>query len=223
MNNLFFKKTVFTNDNEKIPIGNIYCVGRNYINHIKELKSKNLGVPVIFSKYDNSVIQGNSEIIYPSFTNNLHHEIELIVVIGKKGKNISESEANKFIFGAAVGLDLTLRDVQNIAKKRGTPWLICKAFDNSFPLSKIYKISDLDFLHNIELVLEINGKIVQKGNTKNMIFKIPFLISYISKYFTLNYGDMIMTGTPEGVGPLFKGDKIVFWGSFTEKVKVKII
>lgn len=223
MKDIFSKKIIFTDSLEKIPVGNIYCIGRNYAKHIEELHSENLGEPVVFSKYDNCVVQGDSQIEYPSFTKNLHHEVELVVVIGKMGKNIRQEDANKYIYGAAIGLDLTLRDVQQNAKKNGTPWLICKAFDNSFPISKIYKISDLNKLHNIELFLEKNGKIVQKGNTKNMIFKIQYLISYLSKYFTLNFGDMIMTGTPEGVGPINKGDKLVFGGSFTEKVTVNII
>jgi 2-keto-4-pentenoate hydratase/2-oxohepta-3-ene-1,7-dioic acid hydratase in catechol pathway len=195
-------------------------VGRNYQKHIKELNSKDLGEPIIFTKPVTSICQNCDTIPLPEKFGDIHHEVELAIIIGKTGKHILQSDAFKYIAGAAVALDLTMRDIQGKAKKNGTPWAIAKGFDFSCPISKVYPETDLNTLSNIDLFLEKNGSIVQQGNTKNMIFKIDVLVSYLSGFFTLNPGDIILTGTPEGVGPIQKGAILTFWSSFSEKISI---
>jgi 2-keto-4-pentenoate hydratase/2-oxohepta-3-ene-1,7-dioic acid hydratase in catechol pathway len=208
---------------QPIPVGTIFCVGRNYQKHIKELKSKDLGEPVIFTKPVTSICQNRDTIPLPEGFGEIHYEVELAIIIGKTGKQVSRIEAHEYIAGAAVALDLTMRDIQGKAKKNGTPWVIAKGFDFSCPISKVYTETDLDGLSNIDLFLEKNGTMVQQGNTKNMIFKIDCLVSYVSGFFTLHPGDIILTGTPEGVGPIQKGDVLTFWSSFSKKVSLSFL
>jgi acylpyruvate hydrolase len=213
----FNKKVIYSIDKQPIPVGTIFGIGRNYKKHISELKSKNLGKPIVFIKPTTTICQNISEIECPSFSKEVHHEIELAIIIGKTGKNIKEQAAHNYIAGAAVALDLTLRDIQSEAKNNGTPWTIAKGFDLACPISPVYKITDLDKLSNIDLFLEKNGELVQQGNTNQMIFSISYLISYISTFFTINPGDIILTGTPHGVGPIKKGDSISFWSDFSNR------
>ncbi len=204
-----------------IPLGTIFCIGRNYRKHIRELNSKDLGEPIIFTKPATAVCQGLDVIPLPEKSDDVHHEVELAVVIGKRGKKIPRSDAPGYIAGAAVALDLTMRDIQGKAKKNGTPWAIAKGFDYSCPISKVYPQVDLEGLAGVELFLEKNGVMVQQGNTSDMIFPIDYLISYLSGFFTLNPGDIILTGTPEGVGPVKKGDVLAFRSSFSEEVTLR--
>jgi len=217
-----FRKTIIMSaDGQPIPVGTIFCVGRNYQKHIKELNSKDLGEPIIFTKPVTSICQNCDAIPLPEKFGDIHHEVELAIIIGKTGKQISQSSTHEYIAGAAVALDLTMRDIQSQAKKNGTPWAIAKGFDFSCPISNVYPETDINTLSTIDLFLEKNGSIVQQGNTKNMIFKIDYLISYLSGIFSLHPGDIVLTGTPEGVGPIQKGDVLIFWSSFSEKASIR--
>ena len=217
----FRKPVIKAVDGQEIPVGTIFCVGRNYRKHIEELKSKDLGEPVIFTKPVTAVCQNLDTIPLPEKSTDVHHEVELAVIIGKRGKNIPRDIAPQYIAGAAVALDLTMRDIQGLAKKNGTPWAIAKGFDFSCPISTVYPVTDLNVLSSVELFLEKNGAVVQQGNTSNMIFTIDALISYLSGLFTLSPGDIVLTGTPEGVGPVHTGDLLTFGSSFSEKVNVR--
>lgn len=217
----FRKKTILSSDGLPVPVGSIFCVGRNYRKHIRELNSKDLGEPIIFTKPVTAVCQGREVIPLPEKSGDIHHEVELAIVIGKTGRAIPQTDVPGYIVGAAVALDLTMRDVQGKAKKNGTPWAIAKGFDYSCPISRVYPQMDLKALSGVDLVLEKNGTLMQKGNTSDMIFPIDYLVSYLSDFFTLNPGDIILTGTPEGVGPVQKGDVLVFRSSFSEEVTIR--
>lgn len=217
----FLKPLIKTISGEPVPISTIFCVGRNYREHLKELHSQDLGEPLIFIKPTTALFQGPQTLPLPKNSSEIHHEIELAILIGKTGKDISREDAPAYIAGAAVALDLTMRDLQNQAKKNGTPWTIAKGFDYSCPISPIYPETHLETLANIQLFLDKNGCIVQHGHTQDMIFPIDYLITYISRFFTLRPGDLILTGTPEGVGPIFPGDTLSFKASFSEPITLQ--
>ena len=195
----------------------IICVGKNYLKHIDELNSSKEDEPVIFLKPDTSIIQKNQPFFIPEFSNEIHYEIEIILKFNRLGKHIESKFSNKYFNQISLGIDFTARDFQNKFKDRGLPWDISKGFDNSALIGdwKSIKTYDLD---NISFRLEKNGKIVQQSNSKNMIWKIDELIAYASKYFTIKIGDIMFTGTPEGVGVVseddvlegFLGDEKVF-------------
>ena len=195
----------------------IICVGKNYLKHIDELNSSKEDEPVIFLKPDTSIIQKNQPFFIPEFSNEIHYEIEIILKFNRLGKHIESRFSNKYFNQISLGIDFTARDFQNKFKERGLPWDISKGFDNSALIGdwKSIKTYDLD---NINFRLEKNGKIVQQSNSKNMIWKIDELIAYASKYFTIKIGDIMFTGTPEGVGVVseddvlegFLGDEKVF-------------
>ncbi|MCP5047099.1 MAG: fumarylacetoacetate hydrolase family protein [bacterium] len=216
----FRKPVIQTAGGRAVPVGTVFCIGRNYQKHIKELNSKDLGEPVIFTKPSTAVFQGSGSIVLPSQSGEVHHEVELAIIIGKRGKDFSREESGEYIAGAAVALDLTMRDLQSKAKKNGTPWAIAKGFDHSCPISNVYPERGIDGLSSVELVLEKNGEVVQRGNTGDMIFTIDHLLSYLSGYFTLQPGDIVLTGTPEGVGPINHGDTLSFRSSFSETVTI---
>ena len=195
----------------------IICVGKNYLKHIDELNSSKEDEPVIFLKPDTSIIQKNQPFFIPEFSNEIHYEIEIILKFNRLGKHIESKFSKKYFNQISLGIDFTARDFQNKFKDRGLPWDISKGFDNSALIGdwKSIKTYDLD---NINFRLEKNGKIVQQSNSKNMIWKIDELIAYASKYFTIKIGDIMFTGTPEGVGVVseddvlegFLGDEKVF-------------
>ena len=174
----FRKTTILSVKGKPIPVGTIFCVGRNYQKHIQELNAKDPGEPVIFMKPVTAICQNRDTIPLPDKSSNVHHEVELAIIIGKTGKNILQKDSPAYIAGAAVALDLTMRDVQDQAKKNGTPWTIAKGFDFSCPISKVYPIKDLSILSGVDLFLEKNTLRVQHGNTAQMIFPIDYLISY---------------------------------------------
>ena len=183
----------------------IICVGKNYLKHIDELNSSKEDEPVIFLKPDTSIIQKNQPFFIPEFSNEIHYEIEIILKFNRLGKHIESKFSNKYFNQISLGIDFTARDFQNKFKDRGLPWDISKGFDNSALIGdwKSIKTYDLD---NINFRLEKNGKIVQQSNSKNMIWKIDELIAYASKYFTIKIGDIMFTGTPEGVGVVSEND-----------------
>ena len=185
----------------------IICVGRNYVDHIKELNNDIPENPVFFFKPETSLNE-SSQFKYPSITNDLHYEIELVFKIKKEGKNIKKINAKTYIDSIAIGIDFTARDIQSKAKEKRLPWDLSKSFDNSASVSKFKIISFFKNINHINFSLYKNKKEVQNGNSKLMIYKIDFLIHYISKYVTLNKGDLIFTGTPKGVGSVNVGNKL---------------
>ena len=184
----------------------IICIGRNYAEHAKEMKAETPTEPVFFMKPETALLK--DEVFYfPEHTKDLHHEIELVVKICKAGKHIEEEFAHKYYEEIGLGIDFTARDVQAKCKEKGLPWEKAKAFDNSAPIGKFIHRSKLN-LNDINFEIKVNGQTKQKGNSSQMIFSIDKIISYVSKFVSLKVGDLIYTGTPEGVGPVHIGDKI---------------
>ena len=177
----------------------IICVGRNYAKHIEELKSEKPKEPVIFIKPDSAILLHQHPFVIPEFSQEIHHELELIVKINKVGKHIDTKFAHKYYDEISVGIDFTARDLQNELKSKGLPWEKAKSFDGSAVIGEFIHKKQFNSLENISFELTNNSKRVQKGNTKDMLWKIDELISYISQYFTLKIGDIIFTGTPDGV------------------------
>jgi 2-keto-4-pentenoate hydratase/2-oxohepta-3-ene-1,7-dioic acid hydratase in catechol pathway len=200
------KSLIINNSKTEIPAGKILCLGRNYAEHVKEMNVRAGEDPVIFLKPTSALIRDGDPIFYPSISQNLHHEVELVIVIGKMGKNIPEDKVQDYILGYAIGLDMTLRDLQSKAKKEGLPWTIAKGFDTSAPLSNIIPREKISNPDNLTIICKVNGSIRQSSSTKNMIMPVKSIVSYISSIFKLEYGDLIFTGTPEGVGPVKIGD-----------------
>ncbi|MCC7333295.1 MAG: fumarylacetoacetate hydrolase family protein [Flavobacteriales bacterium] len=186
----------------------IICIGRNYTEHAKELNNNMPDEPIFFMKPDTALIQSRNPFVYPSFSKDIHHEVEIVVKINKIGKHIEEKFAHTYYNEISVGVDFTARDIQQICKEKGLPWEKAKSFDGSAPVGKFVAIQNFENINNINFSLYINGEPKQQGNTKDMVFTINQLISYVSKFVTLKIGDIIFTGTPSGVGPIKIGDKI---------------
>jgi 2-keto-4-pentenoate hydratase/2-oxohepta-3-ene-1,7-dioic acid hydratase in catechol pathway len=186
----------------------IICIGRNYASHAKELNNPIPEEPVIFMKPDSSLIRNNQPFFIPDFSTDVHHEVELVVKINKLGKHIEKKFAHKYYHEIGIGIDFTARDLQSKMKEKGLPWEKAKGFDGSAPLGKFVPKSTFSDIENINFHLDINGKRVQTGNTSNMLFSIDTIVEHVSKYFTLKIGDLIYTGTPEGVGPVRAGDRL---------------
>lgn len=184
----------------------IICIGRNYAEHAKELKNEVPTEPVFFMKPDTALLK-ESDFYLPSFTNDLHHEIELVIKISKAGKHIEEQFAHKYYNEIGLGIDFTARDLQTKAKEKGLPWEKAKAFDNSAPIGNFIDKKNLE-LNNINFELKVNGLLKQKGNSKDLIFSFDKVIAYVSQFISLKVGDLIYTGTPEGVGQVHMGDKL---------------
>ncbi len=182
----------------------IFCIGRNYVNHAREMNSKVPEKPMVFMKPATALLKPGNDFYLPDFSNNVHYECELVVKICKNGKHIERQFASRYYKEVTLGIDFTARDVQAKCKEKGHPWEIAKAFDNSAPIGEFVGVKD--GMKNLHFKLLKNGEEVQKGNSNDMIFNIDHLISYISKIFSLQRGDLIMTGTPEGVGPVAIGD-----------------
>lgn len=187
----------------------IICVGRNYVAHAKELNNAVPDEPVLFMKPDSALLRNNDPFYIPDWSNDVHHEIELIVKISKLGKNIEKKFAHRYYNEIGIGIDFTARDVQNSLKDKGLPWEKSKAFDHSAVICpEFVSIDSLPDRNEIHFRLDKNGTTVQEGNSALMIFAIDDLITHISKYFTLKIGDLIYTGTPSGVGPVSVGDRL---------------
>ena len=202
-------RTARLTSGQHFSIGKILCIGRNYSEHIKELGNATPEAPVIFIKPASSVIGEGEAIVIPSYSHDCHHEAELALLIGRKGKDIPEDRAMEYIAGYGVGIDLTLRDIQGELKKKGLPWEIAKGFDTSCPLSAFVEASKVTDPQNLQIRLTVNGEIRQDGNTSMMIHRIPAIISHMSGNFTLEPGDVILTGTPAGVSRIVAGDNLV--------------
>ncbi|MEI6577200.1 MAG: fumarylacetoacetate hydrolase family protein [Bacteroidota bacterium] len=189
----------------------IICIGRNYVDHAKELNNPLPKEPMFFMKPDSALLRNNAPFFYPDFSKDIHYETELVVRICKVGKAIREKFAHTYYDAVCLGIDFTARDLQQVCKDKGHPWEIAKAFDGAAPISKFLSLAEIGDPQNLELRLDINGKTVQKGNTADMIFKIDRLISHVSQFLTLKTGDLIYTGTPAGVGPVKINDHLEGW------------
>ncbi len=186
----------------------IIAIGRNYAEHAKELNNPVPGVPVIFMKPETALLKDNKPFYHPDFSEDIHHEIEIVLKISKEGKHISEKFANNYFDEIALGVDFTARDIQSRHKEKGLPWELAKAFDNSAPVSKFLPKSQFADLKNVNFKLDVNGQTRQVGNTSNMLFSFEYIISFVSKYITLKKGDLIFTGTPQGVAKVNIGDRL---------------
>lgn len=183
----------------------IFCIGRNYVDHIQELKNDVPSEPLVFMKPATALLLDNKPFYHPTFSQNIHYEVEVVVKICKNGKSISREFAPSYFEEVGLGIDFTARDMQDALKKQGHPWEKAKAFDHSAVIGKFIQKTDID-IQNLGFQLLKNGSVAQDGNTKLMIFDIPALIAHISMYFTLQKGDVIFTGTPAGVGSVQIGD-----------------
>ena len=200
----------------------IICVGRNYADHIKELDNQRPEEPVLFMKPDSAVILKNNPFIIPTFSSDIHYEVEVLVKINKIGKHISREFASDYYEEIGLGIDFTARDLQAKLKEKGLPWERAKGFDGSAMIGQFVHKQTLGDLENLNFSLQKNEEIVQKGNTADMLWKIDALIEYISKYFTLKIGDIIFIGTPSGVGPVTHGDQLVGFVKNQEFFSVKV-
>lgn len=192
----------------KTPINNIFCIGRNYVNHAKELNNPVPEEPVVFMKPTSSIIFDGGLIMLPPQSEEVHHEVELVIAIGREGKHIPKKRALEYIMGYGIGIDVTARDLQQKAKEKGHPWTIAKGFDTFTPISRFITPSQVGDPHDLNLKLEVNGEVRQDGSTADMIFPIESLVAYLSTIFTLSPGDLIFTGTPAGVSRVNAGDEI---------------
>lgn len=186
----------------------IICVGRNYAEHIAELNNQTPDSPVIFLKPETAQIRLGDDFYYPDFSKDVHYEVELVVKIDKVGKNIEEKFAHKYYSEIGIGIDFTARDLQSELKAKGLPWELAKAFNGSAPVSEFVPVSDFEDVQDVNFSLDVNDETRQNGNSSMMIYRINYLISFVSRFFMLKKGDLIFTGTPKGVGPVKVGDKL---------------
>ncbi|MDH4048568.1 MAG: fumarylacetoacetate hydrolase family protein [Gammaproteobacteria bacterium] len=201
----------------------IFCVGQNYAAHAREMGSDpERARPFYFSKPADAIVQNGGTVPYPSRCNDLHHEIELVVAIGKAGRDISAEVALQHVFGYAVGIDLTRRDLQAQAKKNGKPWDTAKGFDYSAPMSSIHPASDIGHPESGRIWLEVNGRPRQDGDLRDLIWSVPEAIAELSSYFELRPGDLLFTGTPSGVGPVSRGDSLAGGVAGVDEISVSI-
>jgi len=186
----------------------ILAIGRNYGDHIKELENERPDEPVIFTKPDTALLKNNDPFYFPSYSKDIHHEVELIIRICKEGKFVKEEYAHKYYDKIGLGIDFTARDLQSKAKEKGLPWAIAKGFNGSAPISKWIDKDQYENLQNVNFSLKLNGQTKQAGNSALMLFSIDYIVSHLSQFFTLKTGDIIFTGTPKGVGPISIGDQL---------------
>lgn len=186
----------------------IIAVGRNYSEHAKELNNPVPQVPVIFMKPETAVLKNNKPFYHPDFSQEIHHEIEIVLKISKEGKYIAEKFAGNYFDEIGLGIDFTARDIQQRHKEKGLPWELAKSFDNSAPISEFIPKDHFPDLYQIPFSLQVNGTTVQSGNTRDLLFSFETLIAFISQYITLKKGDLIFTGTPAGVGKVNIGDRL---------------
>jgi 5-carboxymethyl-2-hydroxymuconate isomerase len=199
---------VILKPDKEIPVGKIICVGRNYDEHIAEMASERTSDPVLFLKPATAILNEGNPIVLPAFSQEIHHEIELALIVSQTAKNIISTEWKKYIAAAAIALDLTARDHQAVAKQKGLPWSVSKGFDGACPIGVFVSLNEIENINNLKIELFVNNEKKQSGNTNQMIFPPGALLEYISTIFTLEPGDIILTGTPSGVGPIIHGDDI---------------
>lgn len=193
-------------DGRVLRPGKLLCIGKNYARHAAEMQSAVPEDPLIFLKPSTALVGNGGAIVLPALSDDVHHEVELVAVIGRGGKDIAEREALAHVAAYAVGLDMTARDLQARAKQKGQPWSVSKGFDTFAPLGGLVSSGAVSDPQDLELRLTINGETRQAGHTSDMVFPIATLIAYCSRIFTLEPGDLLYTGTPEGVGPVHEGD-----------------
>ncbi len=203
----------FFMSSKKIPeldifVNNVFCIGRNYALHAKELGNKVPDEPMVFLKPNSSICFHGDLISLPPVSNDVHHEVEMVVAISKKAKNIQPKDALDYVAGIGVGIDFTARDLQQKAKNAGHPWTLAKGFDGFAPIGNFIKLREQISVTGLPISLTCNNEIRQEGNTSDMIFPVEQLIAYLSNHFTLSEGDLIFTGTPDGVSKVSSGDKI---------------
>lgn len=197
-----------TGSSVRFPVHRIYCIGRNYADHAKEMGATvDRSQPVFFCKPADAVVAEGGEIAYPIATNDLHHEVEMTVALASGGRNIAVERALEHVFGYGVGLDLTRRDLQAAAKAKGLPWDSSKAFDQSAPVSALRRVDEIRHPRAARLTLSVNGQLRQRADIADMLFTVPEIIHELSKLWTLTAGDLIFTGTPAGVAALVRGDR----------------
>jgi fumarylpyruvate hydrolase len=208
----------------RYPVHRIYCVGRNYAKHAREMgMDPDREPPFFFSKPADAIVANGTPVPYPPRTSNLHHEIELVVAIGKGGRDIALDAALAHVYGYAVGLDLTRRDLQFDARDQGRPWDVSKGFDHSAPVSVIRPAAEMGHPGQGAIWLEVNGETRQRANLSEMIWTVAEIVAELSTYFELRPGDLVFTGTPEGVGPLERGDSLVGGIDGLETLRITII
>jgi len=193
---------------DRFPVRRIFCVGRNYAAHAREMGNDDREPPFFFTKPADAVVPNNASVPYPPRTANFHHEVELVVALAAGGANVSADKANSLIYGYAVGIDLTRRDLQSDARDHGRPWDVSKGFDRSAPMGAITPIRTSGIIERARIWLNVNGKPRQDADVSEMTWKVPEIIAELSTFFELAAGDLIFTGTPAGVGPLVRGDGV---------------
>jgi acylpyruvate hydrolase len=199
-------KNVRVRNQRDIGVGKILCLGKNYAAHAREMKSDVPAEPVVFLKPSSSIIADGEDIVIPPFSREVHHEVELVMLIGSDARNVSQEDARQFILGYGVGLDMTLRDVQAKAKQNGLPWTVAKGFETSAPVSEFVPAQEIGNIQDIDIRCTVNGSVRQQSSVSNMIFSVEEIVSYLSSIFTLEAGDLVFTGTPEGVAEVKPGD-----------------
>lgn len=209
---------------ERFPVHRICCVGRNYAAHAREMgMDPDRDPPFFFAKPADAVVANGTAVPYPSRTSNLHHEIELVVAIGAAGRDIEVADALTHVYGYAVGLDLTRRDLQFAAREKGHPWDVSKGFDQSAPVSAIRPAAEIGHPAQGAIWLEVNGETRQRANLSEMIWSVPEIVAELSTYFELRPGDLVFTGTPEGVGAVRPGDSLVGGIDGLETLRITIV
>lgn len=215
-------KTAALTSGETVTIGKILCIGRNYVDHIRELGNEAPAAPVVFMKPASSVIGAGGTVVIPAYSDNCHHEAELALLIGTTCRNINAAEAISCLAGYGVAIDLTLRDVQDELKKKGLPWDIAKGFDTACPLSAFIPAEQVADPQNLTITMTVNGELRQNGSTSLMIHSAAQIISHLSSIFTLEPGDIILTGTPAGVSRVVAGDLLCAEIKGVGKIEVSV-
>lgn len=207
----------------RFPVHRIYCVGQNYAAHAREMgENPDREPPFFFTKPADALVPNGATIPYPSRTASLHHEVELVVAIGKGGRDIAAAEAEAHVFGYAVGLDLTRRDLQQVAKEKGRPWDTAKAFDGSAPMTDIFPAARCGHAHRGEIRLEVDGELRQRSDIDDLLWSVPEIVAELSTLFELRPGDLIFTGTPAGVGPVEPGQTMTAYVEGLEELRTTI-
>ena len=195
--------------NETFQVGKVICIGRNYPKHAAEMGGAVPPEPWVFLKPSSAIVPTGESVVLPQRSNDVHHEVELVVLIGAQGKNIPADRSLDIVAGYAVGLDMTARDLQAAAKEARSPWSIAKGFDTFAPLGPIIPVSEIEDPQDLKIQLSVNGELRQDASTADMIFSVAELVSFCSECFTLFPGDLLFTGTPDGVGPVQDGDRLI--------------